>query len=452
MSGRASTTSTFTLPWALTVLGAQTVRDLVASPTPETLASARASMDAVTDAAAGQLEGTLQRAWTMANDAQRAIADALTGQGGGFDAGSIMRTVDGMQGSAVMQAAIDYAMPPVGWVLAQTAARADVTAVSDEFANKLQVISLVAQAHAQLGLDDATDLSLAALVDRAAALKSFPRLWAVEGIGKYIGDRALAQSETPVAGLLTDASAADLPAWTLTMLHAGIGMSFAKHVLAPLTVSSDAAAVDAAVREFEALCQHSSRPGYAGAARESLGLATRTLYPALVSLLDGRIGAIAPELHGYYWHGVGRAMYFEPMNMLPVVNAPWRAIRRLDVEAPHQLARQNIVAGLAWAISVVNMRQPAVMEAFLRHHGDLAAAEPGFRNGVTSALMMRVDTTPEYARVAPFVHHKPVDDPALASRWAELITRPAEHALRHTHPALVAAGRLEELFHYRTED
>ena len=232
------------------------------------------------------------------------------------------------------------------------------------------------------------------------------------------------------------------------MLHAGIGMSFAKSVLATLEPTSAPMAVRAAIARFASLCRNSSRAGYAGAALESFGLATRTLYPNLIPLIDNELPAVDGDLQGYFWHGAGRAMYFDPMNMLPSVNAPWRAIKRLPEEAPHDLAYKNALSGLAWAITVVNMRNPMVMETLLRHHADVAGANDAFTNGVTSSLMMRYDTTRDDARIAPFVHNRPADA-AVATAWRTLITTPCEHALRIEYGDLSQRRALEELFHYR---
>jgi len=232
------------------------------------------------------------------------------------------------------------------------------------------------------------------------------------------------------------------------MLHAGMGMSFAKKVLAGLTPTSESAAVRHAIERFSTLCRKSSRVGYTGAALESLGLATRTLYPDLVSIVEREIPTVDSDLQGYFWHGVGRAIYFDPMNMLPSVNAPWRAVKLLDQEAPHPLARRNVVAGLAWAITVVNMRYPEVMETFLRHHADLAWAEDAFTNGVISSMMMRYDTTRDDTRVSSFLAHQPADS-AIAAAWKSLITAPGDHALRVTYGKLAEAPSLEDLFHYR---
>jgi len=451
MEMRDLTKSALTLPWAMSMFGIQQMANLMSPPSPEQMADAAKAFDAVSDVTAQQLEGWLKQTYQVGNGVQRTLVDMMMLRTPDIDSSALMRMAAEMQSGPVFQAVVKYGLPPVGWIDSFLVSRKDAPAVAQEFANKLHVITLVTQVHSQLGLHDGNTDPLPALVAKAADLEMFPRLWAVEGLGNYAGDRALAGSGgAPVAGLLTDPDVAMLPPWSMTMLHAGIGMSFAKHVLKRLETTSPAEDVKAAISEFVSLCRSSSRPAYAGAALESLGLTARTLYPNLVLSVDTAIPSVDPELHGYFWHGVGRAMYFEPMNMLPSVNAPWRSIRRLDQEAPHDLAKRNIVSGLAWALTVVNMRHPIVMETFLRHHGDLAAENDAFVNGVTSSLLMRYDTTREDAWIRPFVHYAPRGgDEALATLWRTVITAPCEHALSSTYRELSERRSLEQLFHYR---
>jgi hypothetical protein len=451
MDIRELTKKALTLPWAISMFGVQQMANLVAPPSKGRMDGAARAFDAVSDATSRELDGWLKQTYQIGNGVQRTLVDLMMLRPPDIDSSALMRMANEMQSSAMFQAVVKYGMPPVGWLDSLLVARQDAPAVGQEFANKLHIITLVTQVHSQLGLDGDRVQPLPVLVEKAAVLETFPRLWAIEGLGNYVGDHAMADgARTPVAGLLSDPSAAMLPPWTLTMLHAGIGMSFAKYVLKRLEPSSPAEAVRAAIAEFGALCRNSSQRGYAGAALESLGLATRTLYPSLVRLIDDHIPAVDRDLHGFFWHGAGRAMYFDPMNMLPSVNAPWRAIRRIDQEAPHDLARKNVLSGLAWALTVVNMRQPIVMEAFLRHHGDLAAADDAFTNGVTSSLMMRYDTTREDPWITPFVRHDPPPaDHAVAELWRRLITTPCEHALAKAYPELSSPPAFEELFHYR---
>jgi hypothetical protein len=449
MDSRDLTKSILALPWTLSMFGIQQVANLVRPPSSEGLSGTAEALDSVSEAAEQQLDGWMKQTYKAGTNVQSAVVDMLMLRFPDLDSSAIMRMAAQMQSGALFQAIVKYGMPPVGWTSSLLVPRRDAPAVQQEFANKLYIISLVTQIHEQLGLDDKSNEPLTKLVEKVAVMETFPRLWATEGLGNYYGDRALERSGGfDPSALLTDAATAALPPWSLTMLHAGIGMSFAKDVLAKLEPTSSPMEVRAGIARFAALCRNSSRAGYAGAAIESLGLATRTLYPNLISLIDKEIPEVDPSIHGYFWHGAGRAMYFDPMNMLPPVNAPWRAIKRLDKEAPHPLAFKNALSGLAWAITVVNMRDPQVMETFLRHHADLAAANDGFTNGVTSSLMMRYDTTRDDAKIAPFVHYRP-SDPAVANSWRTLITTPCEQALRVTYAELSQRRALEELFHYR---
>ena len=442
--------SVLTLPWAISMFGVQQMANLVSPPSGDRLGGATAALDAVSGTAAQQLDGLLKQTYSLGTGVQNGIVDLMMGKVPNveFDPGIMMRTVAEMQANPVFQGFMKYGMPPVAWLNSFLASREDAPAVLQEFNNKLYIIQLVTQVHSQLG-HDADTQSLGALVERAAQMETFPRLWAVEGLGNYYGDKALreAQGRDP-EGLLTNREAASLPSWTMTMLHAGIGMSFAKDILKKLETSSPADDVRAGIARFSALCKNSSQPGYAGAALESLGLATRTLYPRLVPIIDAQLEAVDPELYGYFWHGAGRAMYFEPMNMMPSVNAPWRAVNRLPEETPTDLAYRNALAGICWAITVVNMRHPVVMETFLRHHRAIAESTDAFGNGLTSSLMMRYDTTRDGTHIASFIHYEPQDE-IMKESWQTLVTAPCDRALRLTYGELKRQAALEQLFHYR---
>lgn len=443
---RDLTKSVLTLPWAISMFGVQQMANLVSPNGEKRVAGTTAAFDAVTQATEQQLDGWLKQTYKVGHGVQNGLVDLMMGQPPAVDSSALMRMAAEMQSGALFQAMIKYGMPPVAWLDSFLVPRRDSAAVLQEFSNKLYIIQLVTQVHGMLGLDHESHEPLTALVARAADMETFPRLWAVEGLGNYYGDKALEATPDPVA-LLTDESTKPLPPWSLTMLHAGIGMSFAKAVLKTLDGNS-AESVRAAIARFAALCRNSSRPGYTGAALESFGLATRTLYPNLVAAIDREIPNVDVELSGYFWHGVGRAMYFEPMNMLPSVNAPWRAVRRLEQEVPHEGSRRNALSGICWAITVVNMRHPIVMEAFLRHHGELAERDDAFRDGLTSSLLMRYDTTRDGTNIAPFIHYKSADADAHAT-WTRLITAPCELALRTTYAQLKQANALEQLFHYK---
>ena len=165
-----------------------------------------------------------------------------------------------------------------------------------------------------VGLDPTVHVPVPALIDRAERFATFPRLWAFEGIGNYYAERSGSLCPGGSVDLLTDTSTTTLPARALTMLHAGIGMSFANRLLRKLETSLAAGSRsqhDHAVRQS---VPQSSRPA-TGAALELLGLATRTLYPNLLASIDRELGQGEPELVGVFLARRGTRDGFEPTTL-----------------------------------------------------------------------------------------------------------------------------------------
>jgi len=437
------------LPWAMSLFGVQQMTNLITPPAGGRTSGAAEAFDAVSQVAEQQLDGWLKATYAVGTGIQNGVIDVMMLRPPEVDPSLFMRMASEMPGTPLLQAVTNYVLSPIAWISSFMVASQDSAAVQEEFANKLQVIQLVTAVESLLGLDPAVHAPLPAMVERAERFASFPRLWAIEGLGNYYAERAWDRSAgTDPQDLLTDPSTATLPASSLTMLHAGIGMSFANRLLRTLHPDSPPGVIRATIVRFAALCRRSSRPGYAGAAYESLGLAARTLYPNLVRSLDRELQVSAPDLVGYFWHGVGRAMYFEPASLLPAFNAPWRAVATIERDMPHETARLSALSGLSWAMTLVNMRTPEVMGGFLRHHATTLERSPAFSNGVTSSLLMRFDTTPDDQYVHSFVRHQPVEaEPAVRSAWDSLIARPCTVAFSETYPRLRQAGRLEDLFH-----
>lgn len=278
----------------------------------------------------------------------------------------------------------------------------------------------------------------------------FEALWAIEGLGHTYADSFYERNEEP-RGLLIGANAEGLPDKSMTMLHAGIGMSFAKRSLEKLARKSPASEIRKTVETVVELCRNSSQPGYAGCAIESLGLAARFLHGAkMVRAIDEQLAPMGEELVGYLWHGAGRAMYFSPRNVMPGWRTPWRAVKMCRSESPHELGRRSAGAGFAWAITLVNMRSPLIMETLLQRHEEELQQDDAFSNGVMSSLIMRYDIIPDDATLTAFRQHRPGGaDKRLAELWERLVRAPAELALSRYYPVLKERRRLEEVFRYQ---
>ncbi|RMH22012.1 MAG: hypothetical protein D6696_04340 [Acidobacteria bacterium] len=320
----------------------------------------------------------------------------------------------------------------------------DALLALEEVRNKAAIFLLVLGVGRLIGVPSTFPLPLDELLRRAYGLGDFPALWAVEGLGHDYGESFFDAGVEP-RGILSEASTADLPAKSLTMLNAGIGLAFAERRLRGLDPRASVAAVERAVTHFAALCQANARRGYLGAALESLGLTTRLFFPSMLAPVAAAVARRGP-LADYFWHGVGRAIYFAPLNNLPF--SLWQAFETAVRTAPDGRARRNAVAGVAWASTLVNQLEPQILaDLLVGPHGARLARDGGFTNGLASAIMMRFDTTPGASFIEAFCRYRPAN-PRTAAWWAELVRRPCRLALEVIYPRLKRQGRLGELFRF----
>lgn len=318
---------------------------------------------------------------------------------------------------------------------------------TQELVNKGEIFTLVPAVSGLIGVPAKPPLDLPELVARSYALGDFFALWAIEGLGHDYGDSFWQQGITP-SRILAPEVTRGLPPGSLTMLHAGIGLSFAQTLLDDLRWYTPQEELRRKVAEIARLCEDNSLPGYVGAAYESLGLVSRTFHPTLVAEIDEAVAAAAPQVRGYFWHGVGRAIYFWVFNFLPC--SDWEIFQMARREAPDEEARLSAFAGAAWGYALVNQRNPRIMaELLIRPHGEDLARDGGFANGIAGSMMMRYDTTPDAPFIQSFLQYRPEPaDPRLQALWDRLVRVPAETALREVYPVLRQQGRLGEIFRY----
>jgi len=432
------------LSWAMTVLGAQQAANMVTpskmAKSGESLASA---LDAVTHAIEGQLGSGLKNAY------RTGAAIALS-------------PLEGLPSYELNQAMQTFAMQPVVFqpmklVMPQMAASIaafvpgqDASLVRQECEAKMQVMQLVLDVR-KICPEKSVYVPLGETVAKGYALGSFKALWAVEGIGHDLVESRNHRGES-LRELLTSADLRDLPDGSLTMLHAGMGLGLAEIALKDLRPDSTDDQIDAALQRFRDQCTSSSRPAYLGCALESLGLVTRHFYGhSMVLALDRRLETIDASLRGFFWHGVGRALYFSPENMMPNLSSPWPAVAMCGRLAPHDLARENMIAGVAWAMTMVNLKQPVVLEGLLRKHGAGFGDTDAFANGVMSALIMRKDTTPDEEHIASLLAYEPAPgDSRLEALWNRIFKQSAVKALDEYYPAIKQKGRLGEIFRFQS--
>lgn len=311
--------------------------------------------------------------------------------------------------------------------------------------NKISTIETVEFTHLFLG----KDASVPELVAKIEAHEPFKALWLAEGLGQVLGNRAFERAADP-RDLLTQGEGTKIPASMMLMVHAGMLLSFARHTYDEMGTSPTDEQVHAAVTRICDLAHQNLLPGYAGIGYEAWGMVTQFFYRDLLPRVIAALETIEPERVPYLWHGAGRACYF--INFMPHWNEPWPAFGVIDRMVVSGMSRQNLLAGLAAGMTIVNMKTPAILEAIARER--IAKLYPGdraaFAQGVACAMVMRQDTSPDESHALAFLRHVPSQE--NASIWNEIMGGPARLAYDRLHPKLKGESRLDAICCYRPLD
>jgi hypothetical protein len=315
-----------------------------------------------------------------------------------------------------------------------------------EFRNKLQAYGAYEYVETSLQISRGADINLLNLVLQTEKLDPYMAVWVTEGIGHYYAEQQWKQGYIP-QNLLLEEHLDDLPERSLIVLHAGMGLSFAEHQLRLLSTRRTGADIRRVIQKFIELCVMNSRPGYKNIAIEALGLVARTLFPHLLSDIDREIKDMDLGLLALFWHGVGRGLYFLPIHFIPQAGTGRRALEMALSEPPHRSGRLNAVAGMAWPLTLVNIRHPYVMESFLKESPQLLVDSDAFSQGVSTAVMTWFESTSDDPALQAFITHRP-SNLALISVWNRHIHMPSQNAMDNHFPKLKAQNRLDDLFRY----
>lgn len=309
-----------------------------------------------------------------------------------------------------------------------------------ELQNKLQTFNLFAHIDLELDLQQQNG-PLSRVLERALRLGPYHSVWAIEGVGHLYAESG-DEFGRPIN---LKAEVNTLPPSTLVALHSGVGLSFAGHCLEAIT--SQRTQVRSMLERFLARCDENSHKAYVGAAYEALGLATRNLYPHLMPEIDHHLAEIDEELITYFWHGVGRGIYFAPTNLLPDGETSRSLMKQVQQESPHELAQSNTFSGLIWALVLVNIRHPQILEAFVRDSlGELDREI--FTSALCSACVIWRDSSPEDKSLSALWRHRPSDS-RTAELWDACVSVPCSRMVNEYYPALRNAG-LGRLFRHRS--
>ena len=260
-----------------------------------------------------------------------------------------------------------------------------------ETANKLRAYRLFACADT-LALEPGSGWEMAA--ESLRGMDPFSSVWVTEGLGYYLAQRGV------LAEPLSDRM------WV--PMHTGLGLSLAERALRSVRD------LPGALRTYRQDAWDAARPGFGEVVYEALGLIAVTLFPDFVGPIDRELSG-NEQLCGLFWHGVGRGLYFLPLHFLP---APWARERPVQyaAEAPSTaVGRVNALAGLAWAMTLVNVQDPEVIAQCLGEYARAAPEKGVLRNGVASALVVWMASAPEERSVDLLAQFEP--PPESAALW-----------------------------------
>ena len=310
-----------------------------------------------------------------------------------------------------------------------------------ELNNKLQAYCLFEHVDSILGIAYDKRLSLTEMIVRASALDPYFSVWATEGVGHYFTDLHLQKQILP-ENLLTEAGQG-LASARMVPLHSGMALSLAEFSLGRLNSGGNCAH---AVNCFIEACQHNCKAGYFGIGYEGLGFVTRILHPRLLGPIDSHLSRFWPEVLTYFWHGVGRAIYFSPLNFMPCEGSSLAGLEMAMRDAPHLLAKRNVIAGFAWASTLINIRHPKIIATLLQNCREMPELD-AFVNGVQSALVAWCGSTPEHDFLDTFCQYRPqTSDQYFLQFWDSHVVKPGEEVLKE-YRSMEAAKRVGDLFH-----
>jgi hypothetical protein len=342
---------------------------------------------------------------------------------------------------------LEYAIQVAGSLLSEESERP----VWEELQNRMEAFGAFAYPESLLQMPLDTDMDVLELIEKALSLDPYTAVWVTEGIGHLYARRHL-QREPPLRNMLRDDQTRLFPDRALIPLHAGMGLSFAEHVLRPLSGQTTRAGWQRALTHFLELCRQNSRDGYARIAIEALGLVARTLHPDRMPLIDRILTDDDLEVLGLFWHGAGRGLYFLPVQFLPYTGSARRMVDLIRQEAPHRLGLYNMMAGFAWPLTLVNIRHPHIVETYLRGGFNRIAEQSAFSQGIRAALLTWYDSSPDEAALRDFFQYRPdPSDPATFSFWTDQIRERGGKAIRHIYPDLKKTHRMEGLFRHQPD-
>ncbi len=357
-------------------------------------------------------EWSLRAGWRLHQDATDVVRTALCGDAalGRQTVRLLLTTMEESAAGAAMLATDD-----------------STRSVWTEFHNKVEAFRAFEHVDALLGVP-VNGGRVTELLHRAGALPPPLSVWAAEGIGYHataIDCRRRGWDQQPWAR--RDVA----PDWAQIPFHAGMGSALAMDTLERAVTNPTPGAIASAVARVEELCLVLSADGWHDVALEALGFTLQGLFGELAADVIRWVRTAKPSLAGLVGHGVGRALYFSPTSALPLAHTRRRVLDELFTCRRPADERANMIAGFAWAATLVNLRDPFVLEPYAEDAVRLGV-EGEFARGIHDALAVWLSCAPGDPKTVAFLTHLP-RSAVSQDCWRRLLdAAPARHV---RHPA-----------------
>jgi hypothetical protein len=366
-------------------------------------------------------EWSLRAGWRLHHDASDVVRTALRG-----DSALGRRTM------RLLLATIEESAAGVAMFAPDESMRSAWTEVH----NKVEAFRAFEHADALVGAPAGAH-TITELLQRAGALPPPLSVWAAEGIGYHTTALLCRRQLRDRAPWMQRGMT---PEWTQIPLHAGMGSALAVEVLEGAGTKPTQDGIASVLGRFEDLCRAMSAEGWHEVALEAFGFALQGMFGELSAQVNRCVRTARPTLAGLVSHGIGRAVYFAPSAALPLADTRRRVLDDVVAGAGEPRDLANTIAGFAWAATLVNLRNPAVVEPYAEDAVRLGV-EREFARGVHDALAAWRSCAPGDPNAAQFLSHLP-HNAGTRNHWRRLLE--AATARDGSHPARlfqISSGR-----------
>jgi len=305
-------------------------------------------------------------------------------------------------------------------------------AVEAEFSRMLSVFRVFREADRSPQLHSPPPARLPEFLQQAIGREDTSLQWLIEGAGYRYGHWLL-QGKEP--GFKSEDLLSQLPKGSARAFYMGVGL-YVGHAYMGRWEKADREPAAVARDLDELAAHHPELVRYQAPVIDSTGFVLCLISPRALKQVDAALSQQQSGLDRHLWTGAGRAIYFRYPRALYPRGGDWPGVQRILAEAPRPSCREAALSGLGFAVTLINMGQPELLEDFIRKHIGSLSADPGFSDGVQEVLDMWHSLWGRDAVIQALSAHETPDlDADAAGYWLSAVREPARRILQGEAPA-----------------